>query len=70
MLSVMAKGFYMDSPFIFFPVVGLILFVLAFTAITIRALRSSNESLAHVASLPLFNDKSDERLMEKVKDDE
>ncbi len=59
MLSVIAKGFFLNNPLIFFPVLALILFIVAFTAITVKALRSSDESLAHVASLPLFDDESD-----------
>lgn len=53
MLSMMAKGFFTDSPLIFFPVVALLVFLVTFTLITIRTLRSSNESLQHVACLPL-----------------
>lgn len=53
MLSMMAKGFFMDSPLIFFPVLALVIFMTVFTAITIRTLRSSRESLQHVAGLPL-----------------
>ncbi len=53
MLSMMAKGFFTDSPLIFFPVLALVLFLITFTVITVRTLRSSAESLQHVAGLPL-----------------
>ncbi len=56
MLSMMAKGFFTDSPLIFFPVLALVIFLVAFTFITIRTLRSSKESLQHVAGLPLSDD--------------
>ena len=56
MLSMMAKGFFTESPLIFFPVLALVIFLVTFTFITIRTLRSSNESLQHVAGLPLVDD--------------
>ena len=59
MLSMMAKGFFTDSPLIFFPVLALVIFIATFTVITVRTLRSSNESLQHVAGLPLFDNPID-----------
>ena len=59
MLSMMAKGFFTDSPLIFFPVLALVIFMITFTVITVRTLRSSNESLQHVAGLPLIDDPID-----------
>jgi len=56
MLSMMAKGFFTESPLIFFPVLALVIFLVTFTFITVRTLRSTNESLQHVASLPLGDD--------------
>ncbi|MCP4447440.1 MAG: hypothetical protein GY811_19175 [Myxococcales bacterium] len=52
----MAKGFFTESPLIFYPVLALVLFLVTFTFITIRTLRSSNESLQHVAGLPLIDE--------------
>jgi hypothetical protein len=59
MLSMMAKGFFTDSPLIFFPVLALVIFLVTFTFITVRTLRSSSESLQHIASLPLGDDNFD-----------
>ena len=56
MLSVMAKGFFLDSPLIFFPVLALFLFIVVFTAVTVRTLRGSDEQLQHAAGLPLLDD--------------
>lgn len=53
MLSMMAKGFFTDSPLIFFPVLAMMIFFITFTVITIRTLRSSNDSLQYAAALPL-----------------
>ena len=53
MLSVMAKGFFESSPLLIFPIAALLLFILVFTAITIRTLWTDAESLQQVAGLPL-----------------
>ena len=56
MLSVIANGFYLDSPLIFFPVHAMVIFLVTFTFITVRTLRSSRNSIQRMAGLPLCDD--------------
>lgn len=56
MLSLMAKGFYADSPLIFFPIVGLVIFMTVFTGLALSALRKKKSDLEALAALPLRND--------------
>lgn len=56
MLSMMAKGFFANSPVLFFPVVALLIFIGVFTLITIRVLRTDKIALQEVAGLPLTDD--------------
>jgi hypothetical protein len=52
MLSLMAKGFFAESPIIFFPVIALIIFFGVFTFITVRTLRRDKSELSQLAQLP------------------
>lgn len=58
MLSLMAKNFFADSPVLFFPVCALVLFVVAFSALTLRALRKPAEDLDAMAQLPLESEET------------
>ena len=53
MLSTMAKGFFAQSPALFYPVLALILFVVVFVAITVRTLRRDKRDIDEHARIPL-----------------
>lgn len=55
MLSALARTFYADSPVLAYPIIALLLFVLAFVAITWRTARTSRAELDELAQIP-FND--------------
>ena len=56
MLSLMAKEFFSSSPVLMFPIAALILFFVAFTVLTIKAMRKPSDELAALAGMPLIED--------------
>ena len=60
MLSVLASDFFAASPLLVLPVMALVLFLGAFTAVTWRAMRKKPAELEPIARLPL-GDMEDDR---------
>jgi len=56
MLGLMAKDFFTQSPVLLFPIAALIVFTVAFTALTIRTLRQDKSELDEIARAPLADD--------------
>lgn len=56
MLSAIAKGYFSSSSVLVYPIVALLLFLAAFTIISIRVLSQSRESIDATAALPLADD--------------
>ena len=56
MLSALAKSFYADSPLLAYPIIALLLFLVTFTAITWRVLRTPRSELDALAQLPFQDD--------------
>jgi cbb3-type cytochrome oxidase subunit 3 len=61
MLSALASDFFAASPLLVLPVIALILFLAAFTAVTWRALRKKPAELEPIARLPLDDDRENDR---------
>ena len=56
MLSFMAKGFFGASNVLVFPLVALFVFLVVFTAMSVRAWRTDKRILESVAALPLSDE--------------
>lgn len=61
MLGAMAREFFAASPLLLFPVAALVLFLMAFTMATWRALRQPRAELEPIARLPLCEDAGEVR---------
>lgn len=61
MLSALASDFFAASPLLLLPVIALLLFLAAFTAVTWRALRKKPAELENIARLPLGDDDRENR---------
>ena len=59
MLSLMAEEFFAQSPMLLFPALALVLFLIAFCAVTWRTLRQDRSELDRLAQLPLADDAGD-----------
>jgi len=53
MLSVMAREFFASSPLMVFPVAALLLFLVAFSFLTFRALTRPRSEIEALANLPM-----------------
>ena len=58
MLGYMASEFFASSPVLWLPVIALGLFLLAFTILTIRAMRKPKSEIDRLAALPLEPEES------------
>ena len=58
MLSVIAKGYFGSSTVMFFPIVALVIFLVIFTILSIRAFIADPDVIREASLLPLANDQS------------
>jgi len=56
MMSELAREFFATSPFLTYPVLALVVFLIVFGAIFVRALRQKPEELDALARIPLADD--------------
>ena len=56
MLSALASDFFSQSPVLLLPVVALLIFMVVFTVMAVRAFRMPDEAVNEVANLPLMAD--------------
>ncbi len=61
MISMMAKDFFVNSPVLALPLVGLGIFVLGFVVVVWQVARTSKEDIDALAALPLTNNPPEER---------
>jgi hypothetical protein len=57
-MSTIARQFFADSPVIFFPILALLLFLVVFVVLTVRAIRTRPEELDALARIP-FGDEEE-----------
>ena len=52
-MSRLASDFFAQSPALLLPVLALVLFVVVFTVMTVRAMKMNKKTVTRLASLPL-----------------
>jgi hypothetical protein len=57
-MSTIARQFFADSPVILFPILALLLFLVVFVVITVRAFRARPEEIDALARIP-FGDEEE-----------